>query len=107
MTRLARAGLFTALAAIAAVGACSDYRTLTPKSSALTTPSGQLLASVRGPDVRISEFHYDNPGTVDVNETIEISGPAGTDLTGWFIVLYNGNPSARIPYNTTSLSGVI
>ena len=52
--------------------------------------------------VRISEIHYDNTGT-DAGEAIEISAPAGTDLTGWQIVLYNGNGGAS--YNTRRLSG--
>src|SRR6185503_13468306 len=107
MTRIARVRLFAALAAaIVAAGACSDNRTLTPKSTDLTTLSGLNTASVRGPDVRISEFHYDNPGT-DVNETIEISGPAGTDLTGWSVVLYDGHTGVKTSYSTTALSGVI
>jgi VCBS repeat-containing protein len=38
----------------------------------------------------INEIHYDNVGT-DTGEAIEIAGPAGTDLTGWSIVRYNGN----------------
>ncbi|MEM6752758.1 MAG: endonuclease/exonuclease/phosphatase family protein, partial [Cyanobacteria bacterium P01_C01_bin.38] len=54
--------------------------------------------------VFINEFHYDNLGT-DSNEFIEIAGPAGTDLSGWAIVLYNGNGGA--PYNTTNLSSTI
>ncbi|MFM8566118.1 MAG: DNA/RNA non-specific endonuclease [Gemmatimonadota bacterium] len=56
------------------------------------------------PSVRISEFHYDNVGT-DVNEAIEVEGPAGTDLAGWTIVLYNGNGGA--PYDTLELTGVL
>lgn len=54
--------------------------------------------------VFINEFHYDNAGT-DTGEFIEIAGPAGTDLTGWSIVLYNGNGGA--PYSTENLSGSI
>jgi hypothetical protein len=42
-----------------------------------------------GTPVFISEFHYDNAGT-DAGEAIEVFGPAGTDLTGWSLVLYNG-----------------
>ena len=42
------------------------------------------------PAVHFSELHYDNTGT-DVDEKIEIQGPAGTDLTGWHIVLYGGD----------------
>ena len=54
--------------------------------------------------VFINEIHYDNTGT-DAGEAIEIAGPAGTDLTGWSIVLYNGAGGA--PYDTDPLSGLI
>ncbi|HEY5731862.1 MAG TPA: ExeM/NucH family extracellular endonuclease [Anaerolineales bacterium] len=54
--------------------------------------------------VFINEIHYDNAST-DIGEAIEIAGPAGTDLTGWSIVLYNGSGGAV--YNNTALSGVI
>ena len=39
--------------------------------------------------VFVNEIHYDNAGT-DAGEAIEVAGPAGTDLTGWTLVLYNG-----------------
>jgi len=52
----------------------------------------------------INEIHYDNVGT-DAGEAIEIAGPAGTDLTGWTLVLYNGSGGAS--YDTVSLSGAI
>lgn len=51
-----------------------------------------------------NEIHYDNDGT-DTGEAIEIAGPAGTDLTGWSIVLYNGSNGAS--YDTKTLSGTI
>lgn len=54
--------------------------------------------------VFINEIHYDNAST-DVEEAIEIAGTAGTDLSGWSIVLYNGSNSSV--YNTISISGVI
>lgn len=54
--------------------------------------------------VFINEIHYDDAGT-DAGEAIEVSGPAGTDLTGWSIVLYNGNGGAV--YDTDALSGII
>lgn len=54
--------------------------------------------------VFINEIHYDNTGT-DTGEAIEIAGPAGTDLSGWSIILYNGNGGAV--YDTDALSGVI
>lgn len=56
------------------------------------------------PATRFSEIHYDNSG-VDANEAIEVEGPAGTDLTGWSIALYNQTGGAQ--YATYALSGVI
>lgn len=56
------------------------------------------------PPVRFSEIHYDNFGT-DIGEAIEIEGPAGTNLDGWSVLLYNGN-GGRV-YSTRALSGVI
>jgi DNA/RNA endonuclease G (NUC1)/PKD repeat protein len=63
-----------------------------------------VAAALAGPPVRISELHYDNVGA-DVGEQIEISGPAGTDLTGYSVVLYNGSGGAN--YGTTELSGTL
>lgn len=54
----------------------------------------------------INEFHYDNAGA-DVGEFIRIAGLAGTDLTGWTIALYNGNPSQRSVYSTINLEGTL
>ncbi|GAA0855319.1 ExeM/NucH family extracellular endonuclease [Aliiglaciecola litoralis] len=67
-----------------------------------------LLALVCAPmvyaDVFINEIHYDNIST-DTGEAIEVAGPAGTDLSGWSLVKYNGNNGTA--YGTTSLSGTI
>lgn len=49
----------------------------------------------------INEFHYDNVSG-DIGEFIEIAAPAGFDLTGWSIVLYNGSSGAS--YRTIDLS---
>ena len=54
--------------------------------------------------VFVNELHYDNVGT-DTGEFIEVAGPAGTDLAGWQVVLYNGGNGAA--YNTRTLSGII
>lgn len=54
--------------------------------------------------VFINEIHYDNDGG-DTGEAIELAGSAGTDVTGWSIVRYNGNGGA--PYGTDLLSGVL
>ena len=60
--------------------------------------------SANAASVFFNEIHYDNSG-VDIGEAIEIAGPAGTDLTGWSILLYNGATGSL--YNTTLLTGVI
>ncbi|MEP7142288.1 MAG: GEVED domain-containing protein [Ferruginibacter sp.] len=54
--------------------------------------------------VIISEIDYDNVNT-DNNEKIEIFGPAGTNLSGWKLILYDG--ASGLVYNTTNLSGTI
>ncbi len=55
-------------------------------------------------EVWINEIHYDNSGS-DRNERVEVAGTAGTDLTGWTIVAYNGNGGAT--YKTWNLSGTL
>lgn len=64
----------------------------------------QLVTAQTATNVFINEIHYDN-SSADTNESIEIAGPAGTDLTGWSLVLYNGTGGAV--YGTLSLSGII
>lgn len=61
---------------------------------------------VGAPDslVFINEFHYDNAGE-DAGEFVEIAGPEGTDLSGWQVVLYNGN--GGVVYGTVDLDGPI
>ena len=54
--------------------------------------------------VFINEIHYDNDST-DAGEAIEVAGPAGTNLSGWSLVLYNGNGGGV--YDTDPLSGTI
>lgn len=56
------------------------------------------------PDTRFVELHYDNAGS-DVNEALEIEGPAGFAVDGWSVVLYNGTGGAA--YDTRPLSGTI
>ncbi len=59
----------------------------------------------RAQTVFINEIHYDNTGT-DANEGIEIAGPAGTLLSDYEVVLYNGTGGA--PYGgPLRLSGTI
>jgi predicted extracellular nuclease len=70
---------------------------------ALTAAIGPRPTSA-ATSVFINEIHYDNTGT-DAGEAIEVAGPAGTNLTGWSIVLYNGTGGAS--YDTDALTGVI
>lgn len=57
-----------------------------------------------GQTVFINEIHYDNAST-DVDEGVEIAGPAGTDLSTYTVTAYNGNGGAS--YSVTALSGTI
>lgn len=57
-----------------------------------------------GSRIWINEVHYDNDG-VDQNEFVEIAGPAGTNLTNWTLVAYNG-ANGRF-YKIIRLQGVI
>ena len=74
--------------ALVASGVACESPTRTKDPAALASARASLSSSTPSP-VRFSEIHYDNVGT-DVQEAIEVSGPAGTDLTGWTVVLYNG-----------------
>ncbi len=55
-------------------------------------------------DPWINEFHYDNEG-IDTGEFVEVAGPAGTDLSGWTVVGYNG-ANGEV-YRTVGLEGVL
>jgi predicted extracellular nuclease len=79
-----------------------------PPATLATRQDAQASPDFANPSttIFINEIHYDNAGT-DVNEGVEIAGPAGTNLSGWSIVLYNGNPTQRTSYATISLSGTI
>lgn len=52
----------------------------------------------------INEIHYDNVGS-DEGEGFEIAGPAGTDLSGFRVLHYNGNGGGVI--DSVDLSGVL
>ena len=68
--------------------------------------SAQPTGGGGGPTVDpwINEFHYDNSGS-DTGEFFEIAGPAGTSLSGWQLIGYNGNGGGT--YATVNLSGTI
>ncbi|MEL7377822.1 MAG: SdrD B-like domain-containing protein, partial [Bacteroidota bacterium] len=63
------------------------------------------MSSCSSSEIWINEFHYDNTGG-DTGEFIEVAGPAGTDLSGYSIVLYNGS-NGNSYGSTIALSGTI
>jgi 5'-nucleotidase len=71
--------------------------------TALMAPSAHAVTGVF-----VSEFHYDDNTTNDaggIGEFVEVTAPAGTDLTGWKVQLVNGNGNAV--YRTDTLAGVV
>ena len=93
-----------ATASTASIGVVTVTATASPGIAGTASLEVQATPPAILPVTRFSEIHYDNINE-DVNERIEVEGPAGTDVTGWSIVLYNGSGGAA--YNTTTLSGVI
>ncbi|RKY18444.1 MAG: hypothetical protein DRQ55_13355 [Planctomycetota bacterium] len=70
--------------------------------AALTAP---LFAGVSGtPTVVINEVDADQTSTDSV-EFFELFGTGGMDLTGLFVVLYNGNSGGDAEYRTFDLAG--
>src|SRR5690242_5146428 len=90
---------FVPAAVVVVFAACVSADHLAP-----TFDQAGELGTLSLPAVRFSELHYDNTGT-DAGEAIEVSGPAGTDVTGWRIVLYNGTGGAA--YHTDTLRTTI
>ena len=88
-------------------GTGSAYEDFTWQSPAPATfgsvNTGQTFSG-SGDEPFINEIHYDNTGT-DTGEAIEVAGPAGFDLEGWTIILYNGANGSS--YNTVHLTGTI
>lgn len=82
-----------------AFGSGQAFAFLLASLLSLALPGPQAQAQVF-----INEIHYDNAGT-DTGEAVELAGAAGTDLTGWSLVLYNGSNGAV--YDTTNLGGVL
>ena len=62
--------------------------------------------SAEATPIFINEIHYDNLST-DVGEGVEIAGPAGTDLTSWSILLYNGSSSQLNVYDSIEIHGIL
>jgi hypothetical protein len=65
-----------------------------------------LLAGAAQAQVSISEIHFNPPGTDDTEEAIELKGPANFDLTGWSIVIIEGDGTATgVVDQSISLTG--
>jgi DNA/RNA endonuclease G (NUC1) len=92
----------TTLALALAVLSCQPGDRVAPPSWRPIAVQAVLTADL--PPVRISEIHYDNGGA-DAGEAVEVEGPAGLNLAGWSIVLYNGN--GGVTYGTLALSGTL
>ena len=63
---------------------------------------GVSMSAIAADTVFLNEIHYDNVGG-DANEGVEIGGPSGLDLSGWQLLLYNGNGGNL--YGSYTLSG--
>jgi endonuclease I/PKD repeat protein len=91
--------------AYATAGSYTATLTVTDNSGAQGSDTSPVTVTAPAlANVWINEFHYDNAGT-DASEFVEVAGPAGTSLTGWTVVGYNGANGAV--YATKSLSGTI
>jgi len=73
-------------------------------STIAAVPQPAAAVANPGTPVFINELHYDNDGG-DAGEFVEVAGPIGTELTGFSLVLYNGNGGAV--YKTVDLTGTI
>jgi hypothetical protein len=94
VTRTFTARARTLIGCTATFGVAAAGLTALPAAAATVTPF-------------ISEIHYDNAGT-DVGEAIEVQAAAGTDLTGWTLVRYNGNvPTAATVYTAPAPSQLL
>ncbi len=76
------------------------------KKLLITSLTLVLTPNVFAADVFINEIHYDNYSS-DVNEGVEVAGPAGSDLSGWSLHFYNGSSSSGKVYKTTDLAGIV
>jgi len=70
-----------------------------PSAAVSATPQAALMD-----EVWINELHYDNAST-DTGEFVEIAGTAGTNLSGWQLLFYNGSNGAV--YKTVNLTGTL
>lgn len=77
-----------------------------PSAFTLTINDDDVFGPAPSVNVWINELHYDNTGT-DVDEGVEVAGPAGLDLTGYSLWLYDGGTSCFCTYSNVNLSGTV
>lgn len=87
-----------------------DFGWVTPMAATPGTKNTNqtfLVSTISCPTtiLLINEIHYDNVST-DLSEGIEIAGNAGLNLSGYTLVLYNGNGGGTYG-STQMLSGII
>jgi len=75
-----------------------------PYGLAVTLAALIPLPQLSAISVWVNEIHYDNDGG-DLGEFVEIAGVAGTNLTGYRILLYNGSNGSS--YDSINLVGLI
>jgi hypothetical protein len=96
------ASIDVAAALVSGSDNCTDAESLVYSLS--QTDFDCSFASSGNAGVWINEFHYDNGGA-DVGEFVEVAGQAGTDLSGYELVFYNGSFGGQ--YAAYPLSGTI
>lgn len=84
---------------LSAIDQGGNESTVTATVSATTDSPQPVVAQVW-----INEIHYDNKGG-DRNEFVEVAGTAGTNLSGWSLLAYNGSNGEV--YMTRSISGTL
>eukprot|EP01137_Pigoraptor_chileana_P000874 Opistho-2@37718 len=67
-------------------------------------PSAFYANYTLGSRVFINEMHITNAGQ-DVDEGIEIAGPAGTDITGWTVTFYSSSGTVYASSTISSPNG--
>jgi DNA/RNA endonuclease G (NUC1) len=98
----------TNTATITGVAAGQTNITATATSGGVTKTSPNFVVTVTGGNtgpnngpvtsnsIFVSEIHYDNVGT-DANEALEIETPAGANLAGYTLALYDGASGLTYP----------
>ena len=84
---------------LALVGTLGTALSVTGLSLGLAPAPAQAVGGVF-----ISEFHYDNDGD-DVGEFVEVTAPAGTDLSAYSIARYSGDLVYTTPAPSNTLTG--